>query len=104
MKTKIIFILIAICFVSMTCSKVVKEDKTEWKGKTEYEGEVKVVKNPAEPLYGEIHLDLEEELSIGNENDENYMFNGVTDVATDSQRNIYVFWLFFLQAYLHIFF
>ncbi len=88
MKTKFIFILIVIIVVSMTCSKASKEP--EWKGKIEYEGDVKIVKNPADPLYGEIHLDLEEELSIGNENDENYMFNGVTDVATDSQRNIYV--------------
>jgi hypothetical protein len=90
MKTKFIFILAVIIFVFIACSKATKEDKTEWKGKVEYEGEVRVVKNPADPLYGEIHLDLEEELSIGNENDENYMFNGVTDVATDSQGNIYV--------------
>ncbi len=90
MKTKFIFILIVIIFLSTTCSKATKEDKPEWKGKIEYEGGVKVVKNPADPFYGELHLDLEEELSIGNENDENYMFNGVTDVATDSQGNIYV--------------
>jgi len=74
----------------MTCSKATKEGKPEWKGIIEYEGEVKVVKNPADPLYGEINLDLEEELIIGNENDENYMFNGATDVATDRQGNIYV--------------
>lgn len=90
MKAKFIFLLIVIIFLSLTCSKAAKEDKEEWKGKLEYEGEVKVVKNPADPLFGEIHLDLEEELSIGNENDENYMFNGVTDIATDSQGNIYV--------------
>jgi hypothetical protein len=90
MKTKFLFILIVIIFVSITCSKAIKEDKTEWKGKVEYEGEVRVIKNPADPVYGEIHLDLEEELSIGNENDENYMFNGVTDLAADSQGNIYV--------------
>lgn len=90
MKTKFIFMFIVIIFVSMSCSKATKEDKPEWKGKIEHEGKVKVVKNPVEPVYGEIHLDLEEELSIGNENDENYMFNGVTDVATDSQGNIYV--------------
>ncbi|NIM58321.1 MAG: 6-bladed beta-propeller [Candidatus Aminicenantes bacterium] len=90
MKIKFIFILITIFFVSMTCSKATKEDEREWKGKVENEGEVRIVKNPAEPFYGEIYLDLEEELSIGNENDENYMFNGVTDVAADSQGNIYV--------------
>jgi hypothetical protein len=90
MKTKFIFILAVIIFVSITCSREKKTDEIEWKGKIEYEGEVRVVKNPADPLYGDIHLDLEEEISIGNENDENYMFNGVTDVATDSQGNIYV--------------
>ncbi len=90
MKTKFMFMLIVIIFVSMTCSKATKEDKPEWKGKIEYEGEIKVVKNPADPLYGEIHLDIVEELNVGNEDDDNYMFNNVTNIATDSQRNIYV--------------
>jgi hypothetical protein len=90
MKTKLIFILTVIIFVSITCSREKKTDEIEWKGKIEYEEEVKVVKNPADPLYGEIHLDLEEELRIGNENDENYMFNGVTNIAIDSQGNIHV--------------
>jgi hypothetical protein len=90
MKTKFIFILAVIIFVSITCSREKKTGEIEWKGKIEHEGEIKVVKNPANPLYGEVFLDLEEELSIGNENDENYMFHEAANIATDSQENIYV--------------
>ncbi len=90
MKAKFIFILTVVIFVSITCSREKKTDEIELKGKIEYEEEVKVVNNPADPLYGEIHLDLEEEFKIGNENDENYMFNGVTNIAIDSQGNIHV--------------
>ena len=48
--------------------------KPQWKGKIEEENGVKVIKNPKEPLYGEITVELEEDLSIGNEEDENYAF------------------------------
>ena len=51
---------------------------------------MKVVKNPDEPLYGEIQLDLEEDLSIGREDDENYMFYSARNIALDSDENIYV--------------
>lgn len=90
MKAKFIFILTVIIFISITCAREKKTDEIEWKGKIDYEGEIKVVKNPANPLYGEILLDLEEELSIGNENDANYMFHEAANIATDSQENIYV--------------
>ncbi len=90
MKTKFIFILTVIIFVSITCSKATKEDKPEWKGEIEYEDGVKIVKNPSEPVYGDIILDLEEDLSIGREDDDNYMFHEAANIATDSQENIYV--------------
>ena len=64
--------------------------KAEWKGKIEIEDGVKVIKNPREPLYGEIKLELEEDLRIGNEIDENYKFYRVRGVAVDKQGNIYV--------------
>ena len=50
--------------------------KAEWKGKIETEDGVKVIKNPPEPLYGEIDFELEEDLVLGSEKDENYMFSG----------------------------
>jgi len=54
------------------------------------ENGIKVVKNPREPLYGNIKLELEEDLSIGREDDENYLFYMVRGIALDNQRNIYV--------------
>jgi len=64
--------------------------KAEWKGKIETEDGIKVIKNPAEPLYGEIKLELEEDLSIGNEEDENYLFYRARDIQVDTEGNIYV--------------
>jgi hypothetical protein len=64
--------------------------KAEWKGKIETENGVKVIKNPAESLYGEIKLELEEDLSIGNEEDENYLFYRAGDIQVDTDGNIYV--------------
>ena len=64
--------------------------KTEWKGKIEIEEGIKVIKNPREPLYGEIKFELEKDLSIGREDNDNYMFYRVRDIEVDSQGNIYV--------------
>lgn len=64
--------------------------KPEWKGKVETENGVKVINNPKEPLYGQIKLDLQEDLSIGSEDDKNYFFYVVRDIAVDSEGNIYV--------------
>jgi hypothetical protein len=63
-----------------------------WKGKIVTENGVKIVKNPAEPLYGELILQLEEDLSIGgNENDDNYYFpKRVQGLTVDDEGNIYV--------------
>ena len=51
---------------------------------------VKVVKNPGKHLYVEITFNLEEDLSIGREEDENYMFYRAYGIAVDKQGNIYV--------------
>ena len=64
--------------------------KAEWKGKIETEDGIKVIKNPEEPLYGEIQFELEEDLSIGNEDDENCYFYKTIDIDVDSKGNIYV--------------
>jgi hypothetical protein len=64
--------------------------KAEWKGKIETENGIKVIRNPGIPLYGDIKLDLAEDLSIGREGDPNLQFFGVRDVAVDPQGNIYV--------------
>lgn len=66
------------------------QQKAEWKGTIEEQDGVKVINNPREPLYGEIVLDLEEDLSIGREDDENYLFVRITDIDLDKTGNIYV--------------
>jgi len=72
------------------CAGQKSSQKPEWKGKVEIENGIKVIKNPREPLYGEIKLDLKEDLSIGREDDKNSMFYRVRGIAVDDQANIYV--------------
>lgn len=67
-----------------------RNQKFEWKGRIETENGITVINNPREPLYGEIKFELEEDLSIGREDDDNYMFYGVGDIEVDSKENIYV--------------
>lgn len=67
-----------------------EQQKAQWKGKIEYENGVKVIKNSNEPLYGEIPFELKEDLSIGNEEDENYMFYGLVKIAINSENKILV--------------
>ncbi len=88
-KTKIVSIVLFLSAFIMVIS--FGGQKAEWKGKIEYEDGIKVIKNPRDPLYGEIEFDLEEDLSIGNEEDENYMFYNVGMPAVDSKGNILVF-------------
>jgi len=65
--------------------------KTEWKGKIEVENGVKVVKNPKKPIYGEDIFIIEEELSFGDdEEDEDYMFSEVSHITVDNDGRIYV--------------
>ena len=66
------------------------QQKTDWKGKVEIEGGIRIINNPEKPLYGEISFDLSEDLSIGSSEDENYLFYSVIDIALDSKDNIYV--------------
>lgn len=84
------FLLIVFFLFAFGCGKAEKGSVTEWKGKIDWEDDVKVIRNPAEPVYGEIPFDLEEDLSIGREDDENYLFYRAVDVAVDEQDNIYV--------------
>jgi len=89
-KLKLILTIAIFFFFTANCTKTKIAEKAEWKGEIEDENGVKVVKNPAEPVYGEILLDLEEDLSIGREDDDNYMFYRVRKIDVDDQGNIYV--------------
>jgi hypothetical protein len=86
-KTKIISVVLFLSAFIIIIS--FGGQKAEWKGKIEKEKGIKVIKNPKEPLYGEIEFELEEDLSIGREGDDNYMFHGRVSLAVDNQDNIY---------------
>ena len=52
---------------------------------------LKQIRNPSEPLFGEVTYDLVEDLSIGREDDENYAFFKGADLTVDHEGNFYVF-------------
>lgn len=81
-------ILILSVFVTLiSCQK----QKAEWNGKIEKKNGVTVIKNPIEPIYGEDVFIIEEELSFGDdEEDEDYMFSDVSHITVDNNGRIYV--------------
>jgi len=97
-KTKAQFLFITIflflfflsTFILSTTARTQESHKAGWKGEITTENGIKVVKNPKEPLYGELVFDLEEDLSIGRDDDKNYLFYMVRGIALDNQDNIYV--------------
>lgn len=91
MKSKIIILFISICvFLLMTGCQGEKSDKGEWQGTVEEKDGVRIVHNPEAPFYGELELDLEQDLSIGNEDDEQYFFYRAFRLGVDSEGNMYV--------------
>lgn len=90
MKNLTSFILFLLLFLSPVLFISCSSDTDGWKGTVEEIDGVTVVKNPPEPYYGEIALDLEEHLAIGNDEDPNFQFYNVTGIALDSEQNIYV--------------
>jgi hypothetical protein len=62
----------------------------QWKGIIETENGVRIVRNPEIPLYGNIKLDLEQDLQIGQEDDDNYILGVVSCIQTDDEGNIYI--------------
>jgi len=84
------FIIVAIALAAGLLVSAGQAQKAGWKAKLLTEEGVRVVINPAEPLYPEIALDVEEELRIGKEGDERTQFYRVRDIHADPQGNIYV--------------
>lgn len=90
MKAEAISVLIIVLIFFSIPVIAGQEQPAGWKGKIGIENGIKSIKNPTEPLYGEISLDLEEDLSIGREDDENYMFYDLISIAVDAENNIFV--------------
>jgi hypothetical protein len=80
----VFLLMIAVIFVS--CSS----QKDGWGGTVEEVNGVTIVRNPLEPYYGELSIELEDDLAIGNDEGPNYQFYNVTGIALDSMENIYV--------------
>jgi len=90
MRTKNIAFIILTLF-TLNISEACKKQQTEWKGTIGKEHGVSVVKNPKEPVYQEGVLSIEEELSIGDdEEDEDYMFSEMVSVAMDKEGKFYI--------------
>jgi len=90
MKMKTTFLIVIVIILSSILIIAQDRQAGEWKGKVEYENGIKVIKNPKEPLYGEIKFELEEDLIIGREDDENYMFYDFIKPGIDSEGNIFI--------------
>lgn len=89
MNSKALHISIIAVFLFFPGNSFGKQ-QSEWKGKIEYEDGVKAVNNPSEPLYGPVQLKAEEDLFIGSEEDDKYMFYLPVSIAVDSKGNIFV--------------
>ena len=78
-------ILCSIIFI-YSCEK----SNSNWQGTTTSENGVKVVINPDSPYYGDFSLEIKENLSLGNEEDDNYWFYRAIDLDVDSSNHIYI--------------
>ena len=81
-------VISCILLLIMSCSRAKTGKKAEWKGETELKNGTKIVKNPSEPVYGEILFELKEDLSIGHEGDDNYLFYDPRNIFVDDQGNV----------------
>ena len=82
-------LVVLLCATGMISAAQAGRDA--WKGMVTVEGGVKVVKNPAEPLYGEFAFDLEEDLRLGGdpEKEVSYFPRGAI-LAVDATGNLFV--------------
>ena len=85
-----IFVGLGWIAVTWGSSPVQQPINPRWKGKIETVNGVKVVRNPNEPLYGDLKLDLADDLKIGRADDDDYLFNRVRGIEVDQEGNIYV--------------
>jgi hypothetical protein len=63
---------------------------SQGKGRVGSEGTVRIVTNPDKPIFGEIRFDLEQDLQIGKEDDDHYIFERIYDIKADDEGNIFV--------------
>ncbi len=62
----------------------------QWKGSIEDKDGIRVVRNPSLPLYGELKLELKEDLSLGREGSPQEMFFRIRGLAVDRSGTIFI--------------
>ena len=89
MKSKFYFVLVSLIIAVL--SLAYQKQKTGWQGSVVEESGIKVVKNPAKPMYEKNVFILAEELSIGKAGrGEEYIFSRIRSIAVDEKERIYV--------------
>lgn len=84
-----ILIFLGICLVlSNACSN--RAEDTGWSANIEIVDGIKVVTNPGEPKFGVFAFELEENLAIGDVNNEDYFFPSSVVLNVDDEGNLYV--------------
>lgn len=90
MKNIGVFLALPVFFglvFSFACTK----HEREWKGTVLIENGVTVVKNPKEPIYDRIILELEQDLTIrGSGDDEEQMFQTIRTLDIDAEGHLYI--------------
>jgi len=86
-KYKIVVLFLSIIGLG---SSTLFNQEIKWKGTVEKNGETTVIRNPEDSLYGRIKYDLKEDLRIGQEKDEKYIFHQISGIALDSHGSIYI--------------
>jgi len=87
-RLEILIFLVMYLALSYACSK--RAEDTGWSANIEIVDGVKVVTNPVEPKFGVFAFDLEEDLAIGDVNDEDYFFLRYVTLDVDDEGNFYV--------------
>lgn len=83
---KSLLVLGAALLVITGCSR--KDDVSGWKATVEIIDGVKTIGNPETPRYGEFTFDLVEDLVIGSERDDAYLFPYSVGIAVDGEGTI----------------
>ena len=89
MKNKIGTVSIVLLFTIIAIFISCKQQKSEWKGTIEEVNGVLVVRNSKEPMYSGDVFSLEEDLTLGREEKEEYLFVRIT-LDVDEDENMYV--------------
>ncbi len=87
-KSNFTFCLSLFFAVTLFISSTYQENR--WQGTIEKDNGIRVIKNSIKPLYGEVIFELEEDLSIGNEENDNFLFYRIRGIAVDDFGNIFV--------------